>query len=52
MLKREKRARVDSMKARKIADYIAEMFGNENPAYKPLFNDNERAYALYGLQHP
>lgn len=50
MLKREKRARVDSMKARKIADYIAEMFGNENPAYKPLFNDNERAYALYGLQ--
>ena len=52
MLKREKRARVDSMKARKIADYIAEMFGNEDPTYKPLFNNSERAYALYGLQHP
>lgn len=52
MLKREKRARVDSMKARKIADYIAELFSNENPAYKPLFNMEERAYALYGLQEP
>lgn len=52
MLKREKRARVDDMKARKMADYIAEIFGNENPTYKPLFNDHERTYALYGLQEP
>lgn len=52
MLKREKRARVDDMKARKIADYIAEMFGNEDPTYEPLFNNSERAYALYGLQDP
>lgn len=50
MLKREKRARVDDMKARKMADYIAEIFSNENPIYKPLFNMEERAYALYGLQ--
>lgn len=52
MLKREKRARVDDMKACKMADYIAEIFSNENPAYKPLFNMKERAYALYGLQSP
>jgi hypothetical protein len=52
MLKREKRARVDDMKARKMAEYIAEIFGNENPTYKPLFNNSERAYALYGLQDP
>ena len=52
MLKREKRARVDDMKARKIADYIAEIFSNENPTYKPLFNNEERAYAVYGLQYP
>lgn len=52
MLKREKRARVDDMKARKMADYIAEIFSKENSTYKPLFNNEERAYALYGLQSP
>lgn len=52
MLKREKRARVDKMKADKMGDYIAEIFSKENPAYKPLFSNSERAYALYGLQDP
>lgn len=52
MLKREKRARVDKMKADKMGDYITEIFTKETPTYKPMFNTDERLYALYGLHAP